>query len=229
MRDESVSVVIPARDAARFIGEALRSVVDQDPAPDEVIVADNGSTDATAEIARGYGRRVRVLRLPRAGGPPTSRNAGIRAARGTLIGFLDADDVWAPGKLHAQIAALRTNSALGYVLGRQRLLLQAGTTEPRWARAGGMTAEHVGHFTGALLIRREVLDRVGPFREQAVHAETADWFLRAQELGVRGEVVPQLVVYKRVHEGNLSGDQAIARHGVLRAIKDSLDRRRTNV
>jgi glycosyltransferase involved in cell wall biosynthesis len=224
---DGVSVVVPARDAERYIDQALRSILDQDPAPLEVIVADNGSTDRTAEIAADHAPAVTVLRLPRAGGPPTSRNAAIAASRGSLVAFLDADDIWEPGKLAAQLAALESDPGLGYVLGHQRLLVEPGSELPPWARLDAFDGESPCHLTSALLVRREVLEAVGPFSEESPHAETADWFLRAHELGVRGQILPRLVVRKRVHGGNISGDQAIARSGVLHAIKGSLDRRRS--
>ena len=224
---EGVSVVVPARDAERYIDQALQSILDQEPAPLEVIVADNGSSDRTAAIASAHAPAVRVLRLPRAGGPPTSRNAAIAASRGSIVGFLDADDVWEPGKLAAQLAALDADPGLGYVLGHQRLLVEPGCKLPAWARLAAFEGEHPCHFTSALLVRREVLEAVGPFSESSPHAETADWFLRARELGVRGRILPRLVVHKRVHGDNISGNQAVARSGVLHAIKGSLDRRRS--
>lgn len=86
------SVVIPCYNAAPFLDEALSSVFAQTMSPAEVIVVDDGSTDATARIAERRG--VRVIRLPQNGGPAVARNVGLRAARGELVAWFDADDVW---------------------------------------------------------------------------------------------------------------------------------------
>lgn len=104
MRDPlPITVVVPAYDAARYLGAALASVRDGERGPAEVVVVDDGSTDATAEIARAFG--ARVISGPN-GGQAHARNVGIRAAQTPWIAFLDADDAWRPAKLARQWTAL---------------------------------------------------------------------------------------------------------------------------
>jgi glycosyltransferase involved in cell wall biosynthesis len=93
-----VAVVIPAYNAGQFIGEALDSVSAQTARPSEVIVVDDGSTDRTAAVARSRG--VTLLTQPNRG-VAAARNLAIRATGQHWIAFLDADDVWEPGKLEA--------------------------------------------------------------------------------------------------------------------------------
>lgn len=88
----SVSVVIPAHNAAPFVAAALESVLGQTRPAREIIVVDDASTDATAECVSRY--PVTLLRLPTNRGPSEARNAGVRAATGDVVAFLDADDVW---------------------------------------------------------------------------------------------------------------------------------------
>src|SRR5579872_1526645 len=97
-----VSVVIPAYNAAGFIGRALESVRAQSVAPIETIVVDDGSTDGTAEVVERGWPSVRVLRQANAG-PGAARNHGVREAAGDWIGLLDADDAWLPEKLEKQL------------------------------------------------------------------------------------------------------------------------------
>ncbi|HET7457548.1 MAG TPA: glycosyltransferase family 2 protein [Gemmatimonadaceae bacterium] len=104
-----VSVVIPTYNAAPWIGAAVAAAFAQDHAPTEVIVADNGSTDDTIEVAKASGA-VRVVNAERRG-PSAARNAGLDAARGEFVQFLDADDLLAPGKVSRQLAALRAGTA----------------------------------------------------------------------------------------------------------------------
>ena len=107
MRTPLLSVVIPVWNRRRLVGEAIDSALGQRPGEVEVIVVDDASTDGTAdEVARRYGSRVRLLRMSRRGGPARARNAGAGAATGELLGFLDSDDVWLPGKLDAELRVL---------------------------------------------------------------------------------------------------------------------------
>src|SRR2546423_12851996 len=104
MESPLLSVVIPTWNRARLVGEAVESALAQMDGRVEVIVVDDGSTDDTAgELARRFGTRVNVLRMPRRGGIGAARNAGAREASGELVAFLDSDDLWLPGKLDAEL------------------------------------------------------------------------------------------------------------------------------
>ncbi len=109
----AVSVVIPAYNAAWCVRKAIDSVLAQDFRDFEVIVVNDGSTDDTAAVLAGYGDAIRVIDQPN-GGMSSARNAGIRAARGEFIAFLDADDWWLPGKLGRQVELLRGRPDLGF-------------------------------------------------------------------------------------------------------------------
>jgi len=110
-----VSVIIPVYNCKRFIVEAVDSALQQDYPDKEVIVIDDGSTDGTLDILRTYGDRIRLIAQKNAG-PPAARNNALRAAHGDFVAFLDADDVWAQGKLAAQVAHLQANPDVGTVL-----------------------------------------------------------------------------------------------------------------
>ena len=98
-----VSVVIPAFNGERLIGRTIESALAQTYSNVEIIVVDDGSTDATQEVVRRFGDRVRYLRQPNQGGA-AARNQGISAARGDWVAFLDQDDLWLPEKLERQAA-----------------------------------------------------------------------------------------------------------------------------
>lgn len=102
---ESVSVVIPAYNAERFLGETLESVLSQTLPPDEIVVVDDGSTDSTSDLVRSFhDRRIRLIVQPNAG-TAVACNRGVSAATGRWIAFVDADDVWMPEKLEFQLGA----------------------------------------------------------------------------------------------------------------------------
>ena len=103
-----VSVIIPCKNAAAWLGEAMKSCLGQTWREIEIFVVDNGSTDASLNVARRYeGQRVTVLECPRPGAS-AARNLGLERARGELIQFLDADDVLDREKIRVQVARLST-------------------------------------------------------------------------------------------------------------------------
>jgi glycosyltransferase involved in cell wall biosynthesis len=122
-----VSAVTIVRDGERFLGEAIESVLGQSYRTLELVVVDDGSRDRSAEIAEGFARtapdRVRLVGHADGGsrGMSAARTLGVRAARGELIGFLDADDVWLPDKIAEQVAVLDDHPAAGMVYGRTQM------------------------------------------------------------------------------------------------------------
>jgi glycosyltransferase involved in cell wall biosynthesis len=107
-----ISVVIPCYNAAAYVGEAVRSVLTQTLPPHEVIVIDDGSTDASATVLSEFGSSVTLVRQTNQG-VAAAVNLGVSKARGEAIAFLDADDVWLPDKLERQVAVLMAEPSFG--------------------------------------------------------------------------------------------------------------------
>jgi glycosyltransferase involved in cell wall biosynthesis len=101
-----ISVIVPVFNCERFVAEALQSVLAQDYPNLELVVVDDGSTDATPDVVRSVHPKVRLV-CQRNLGPAAARNRGIRESHGEYLAFLDGDDVWLPGKLAAQMAHLQ--------------------------------------------------------------------------------------------------------------------------
>jgi glycosyltransferase involved in cell wall biosynthesis len=122
--DPVVSAIIIVRDGEQFIAEAIDSVIAQDRVSWELIVVDDGSSDATETIVRAYGERIggrlRLLHHPERAnmGMSASRNLGMSEASGQYVAFLDADDLWLPGKLAEQVAILNSEPETAMVYGR---------------------------------------------------------------------------------------------------------------
>ncbi|MFZ9011987.1 MAG: glycosyltransferase family 2 protein, partial [Anaerohalosphaeraceae bacterium] len=110
-----ISVVIPAYNAEKHIGRAIDSVLAQTRPADEVIVIDDGSSDATAEVVRSYGDKIMFIHQENAGAS-VARNTGIKAATSDWIAFLDADDEWLPNKLQLQVSQLKRNPDLAWAM-----------------------------------------------------------------------------------------------------------------
>jgi glycosyltransferase involved in cell wall biosynthesis len=200
MTAAAVSVVIPARDAARFVEAAIRSTLDQTVPPERVIVVDDGSTDGTADVADGVDPRVTVIRREWQG-VGRARNVGLDAADSGLVAFCDADDLWLPHKLERQLAALDRDPRLDAVFCLLDEFLDGVEPGERGVRAP-RTGEAASLATCALL-RRSVIERVGRFAEVQV-GDWVDWWARARALEVTEYVVPEILVRRRIHGGNNS-------------------------
>lgn len=189
-----VSVVIPAYNAEKFVLRAVSSVLEQDYAPIEILLVDDGSTDGTADRVRQAAPQARIVRQDNAG-VAAARNTGLRHAQGELICFLDADDGWFPGKVAAQVDYLRCQPQVGLVFHDWLVWRPDGQghyAEPEKPASPGAGAidpgcsgwiypqlllECVVH-TSTVMIRREVARAVGFFQTDLVNGEDYDYWLR---------------------------------------------------
>jgi hypothetical protein len=219
--DRLVSVVIPAYNAAATLDETLRSVREQTHRALEIIVVDDGSTDATLALAEGHAAadaRVQVLRQANAG-VAAARNAGWQHARSPLIAFVDADDLWAPTKIERQLQALQSaGPRVGLVYCWYHTIDAGGLiTDVQNSRAWQGDVLHPllqGNFIGngsAALIRRQALVEAGGF-DSALQAQGAqgceDYLLycRIARSHAFALVADHLVGY-RTTPGNMSSDR----------------------
>ena len=223
MSGELVSVVMPAFDEERFIGEALRSVLAQTYRPVEVIVVDDGSSDRTAAIAAEHG--VRVLGLP-GRGPAAARNAGLRAAHGDYWVIFDADDVMPPEGLAGQVAELEHHPELDIVFGMTEAFVNPGEPRPPHFMPEWEAGPYSWH-AGTLIARRAVLDTVGLFDETLRLGEDIDWLARAKEAGVRIGHAEHLALRYRVHRASMSSDTRATQDAMLKVLRKSVQRRRS--
>jgi glycosyltransferase involved in cell wall biosynthesis len=212
---------------ARFIKQALDSILEQTYRPIEVIVADDGSTDETSQVIAPFAGRVRVVTQVTAG-PAATRNLGLSHARGDLIAFLDADDLWHREKLSRQNERFLARPELQACVTHAQLFWEPEFDEEKRALAGHVRAQPVpGYTTTTLLARREAFETVGSFSTDLWFADATEWFIRAREKGVVMELLADTLVYHRMHSRNLTrrGSEA-SRVEFARVLKASLDRRR---
>lgn len=209
-----VTAIIPAYNAEATIAEAIVSVLEQTTPPVEVIVVDDGSSDRTAEIASSFEAVVRVCSIPN-GGVSAARNHGVALASTPYVAFLDADDLWEPGKLAAQQRALAASP-------RARFSTTAAERVDRELRdLGSIPATACDDQCGALLlgsmvsgqvssglVERSLFDEVGGFRRE--FSQCADWDLWLRlSLRTPFAVVPEPLLKYRVTGSNMSNDVAL--------------------
>ncbi|MCX5518800.1 glycosyltransferase family A protein [Kaistia defluvii] len=221
-----VSIVVPAYDAEPFIGEALDSLAAQTYREFEILVVDDGSRDRTARLVTEEAERdsrIRLLSIPHSG-VAAARNAGVRAARGSLVSFLDADDLWRPDRLERHVSLLGREPATDLIVG-EVLVFEAlsPTFEPV------LGSDHVQLRSvnlGAATIRSTVFDAVGVFDETMRFSEDLDFLLRVHEAGMSLAVESEVALLYRRHDANMTNDADANRRYILRALHHSLARRR---
>ena len=224
--EPAVSVVIPAWNAAWCVGRAIDSVLAQDFADREIVVVNDGSTDDTAGVLAGYRDAIRVVTQAN-GGMSSARNAGIRAARGRYLAFLDADDRWLPGKLGRQMALMAARPELAFCAATARFEDPEGNPAGMWTCSGkpnagvaDIFAHHATVAGGAssVLARRELVQQLGGFDETLFGAEDTDLWVRLAALGPFACIAdPLVVVLKR--PGSVSRNRERMRTGAIAMTK----------
>lgn len=206
MSPPRVSCIVPVYNGERFLAEALDSVIAQSLPAFEIIVIDDGSTDGTPDVIAGYENRVRSQRQENAG-PAAARNAGLHLASGELIAFLDADDLWHPEKLARQSARFAARPELGISLthGHNFWIPELAHEEQQLRGSLGTPMS-----IGSLVARRSLFDRIGPFDATVRHKDVIGWLIRACHERAIVETVPEVLVYRRIHESNMSRHRGIA-------------------
>lgn len=203
--DIQVSVIIPAFNAAATIGRALESVRAQDGVGIEVIVIDDASKDHTAEVVRAAirpGENITLLQLPANSGASAARNAGIRLARGRYLAFLDADDIWLPGKLRRQVVAIESDPAITLVSCNSQQASADGTplkeghvNRPPVQGEEAWKTLLVYNFlpTPTVLTHTALVRELGGFDEALAVGEDLDLWIK---LAVRGKVMvlPEILI-----------------------------------
>ncbi len=223
-----VSVIIPAYNSARYIGEALDSLVGQTYRDFEVVVVDDGSADDTLAVVNGYAQRLalRVIRQAN-GGPARARNEGVRAAAGQYCAFLDADDLMLPQRLEQQVAALRADGQIALVHTDLQTFNEGGVvhrtrrvfSDPRGGRVLDWLVLDNFITTSTVMARRDRLLEAGLFREGRHISEDFELWLRMAERWPIAYLETPLVMY-RYTPGSLSGNKLVTALAALQVVRE---------
>lgn len=203
MPDALISVVMACHNAAPFVREAVDCVLGQSHPEIELIVVDDGSTDASRDILRSYGDRIRLIEQANAG-PYPARNRGLGAARGEFVAFLDADDWWDRQALEKMHDALVANDADLAYCGWQNVgegVVAAPYVPPAYERQDAV-ADFVRScpwpIHGALM-RRSLVERLGGFSVRRFSSMDYDLWLRTLALTRNIVRVPEVLAFYRWH------------------------------
>jgi glycosyltransferase involved in cell wall biosynthesis len=221
-----ISVIMPVWNSARYVGEAIDSILAQTLADYELLIIDDGSTDGTPEILRRYEKtdtRIRVLWQDHGGSVP-GLNRGLAEARGEFIARMDADDIAMPDRFAIQVAYLQSHTAC-VVTGAAMLYVdpdgapidtQEAETDPETLLRNLLLLNPepksgLAHPTA--MMRRKDVEAVGGYRSEFESTEDVDLWLRLAERGALGNV-PEVLLHYRLHEESVSHRRRIiqARH-----------------
>jgi len=221
----SITAIIPVYNAEPFLHRAIDSVLQQSRPPDEIILVDDGSTDESMRVASAYADHVTIIRQQNAGAGP-ARNAGVSAAGGRLLAFLDADDYWTLTKLEKQLDLLEADPTVEAVFGRAIQFADDNLSEELRDQIRIPTTPVMGFAPSGMLIRKEAFLRVGDFGNLPV-GHWMEWYVRAGKAGVVMRTIPEVVFYRRIHGGNLGIQHRAEKDARLAVLKGQLERRRT--
>ena len=215
-----VSAIIPVYNRERLVARAIDSALAQEGEPVEVIVVDDGSTDGTAEVLRGYGERIQAVHQVNAG-RSAARNAGLERARGEWVAFLDSDDAWDPQKVARQLRLHREDPALGLSGHGWRIQHGDGRIDevtPRYdaaalrARPYESLMDDFALLPSVVMVRRDLALEVGGFDSSYNGAEDLDFALKVARQGPIA-TTPELLATLYQHEGQTCRRQ-LARENV---------------
>jgi glycosyltransferase involved in cell wall biosynthesis len=183
-----LSVIIPVFNGEKHLAESIGNI----GPGHEVIVVDDGSTDASADIAEQYG--ANVIRLPH-GGAVKARNAGLAAAKGDYIAFHDSDDLMTDGALEKMLSEIGDND--GVMAMREDFIM------PDCKDKFKSNSPSFGAIAGCALFCRHVFDIVGNFDEELLCGDGYEWLMRAEKAGINIKQIPFTACMRRIHGENM--------------------------
>lgn len=222
----TVSVIIPVYNAGKYVAEAIDSMLAQG-VPVEIIAVDDASTDDSLSILASYGKRIQVVTRAENGGIGAARNDGVRLARGEYIAFLDADDIWMPGKLAAQLTQLEADRSIGVSFAHLECFISSELAPHEAALRHCPKGPMPGYIAGAAVMRREVFQKVGEFDPRWKVGEFIDWLARAKAAGLVFDLLPDVFLRRRIHTTNTGVIDRDKRADYAHILKKALDAKRS--
>ncbi|WP_309386011.1 glycosyltransferase family 2 protein [Cerasicoccus frondis] len=222
-----ISVLIPAYQAEKYLAETLASVHAQTFSPAEIIVVNDGSTDATGDIASAHG--ASIIHHETNLGISDAVNHGIAQCRCEWVAFLDADDLWLPEKLSRQVERLnQLGKAAEHtcVFTHLEQFISPDLSSEEKAKIVLENTILPGAIKSTLLMHRSVFDRVGKFDRKWRVGDFIDWYARAKELGIGEAMLPDVLARRRIHASNMSRKDHSERKDMAAILLQSIKRRR---
>ena len=210
MSNGLVSVIMPTYNQAQFIGEAIRSVIEQTYSNWELIVINNFSEDDTVSVVEGFqDKRITLINFKNNGVIAASRNAGIRQCKGNYIAFLDSDDIWLTDKLSIQMSYLNKHKEVG-LIGTNAIVIPGNKKLHNNIRSNRIVSTKELFLKSVIvnstvLMRDSIVKKIGFLDENPAirAAEDLDYWIRAS-FEMKLAVIKKSLIFYRIHPGNAS-------------------------
>ena len=196
-----VSVIIPTYNRENYLADAIDSVLTQTFQSFELIIIDDGSTDATPEIVGNYGPKIRYHYQDNQG-ISASRNKGIELAKCQYIAFLDSDDLWVHDKLAQQVHNIQKENKPDIVFGYASEFISPEISQDEKLKLHCSSDPQPWYTSQTMLINRDVFDRVGVFDNQFTEGSFVEWYVRAKNHDLKIELLEAVVCKRRIHFSN---------------------------
>lgn len=214
------SIVSAVHNVERFLGPFIDSIEAQTFPADrfEVVLVDDGSGDETGAIAQSF-PQVRYIPQENAGAS-AARNTALAASVGDFVANFDADDVLPANRLSLQATYLVQHSQIGCVLGRQEWI-----NPPEWFTRDSVYGDVDGIPLSSAMFRRDVLLSLGGYDTAFSVGEDTDVLIRMRERGIEYAILPEIVLFRRYHDGSAAARNPHAQ--LIQSLRAKLDRQRT--
>ena len=214
------------QDAGRRQGASFQSCGDATPI--ELICVNDGSTDGTLEVLKSFGERIVLIDCARNGGISEARNQGIKRASGTYLAFIDADDLWEPGKLTLQMERLEENPNIDILFAHMQCFLSPELPDEVKTIRECPPDPMPGYIPGTALMKTKSFKQVGLFDPKWRVGEFIDWFTSAKEAGLSFMMEDKVLLRRRIHETNTGVTQRDWRVDYVKVVREALARKRGN-
>jgi glycosyltransferase involved in cell wall biosynthesis len=222
MNNALISVIIPVYNCEKYIKYAIESVFKQNYSNIEIIVINDGSTDHTLAVIQQFKDRIRIITQENRG-QAVARNTGIKQAKGSIIGFLDSDDLWPDNHIECMLPYLTEDSCFDTVRGQIKLVK---TIENEIIEISEIVS--IPALTGALLFKASVFEKIGLFDETMREGEDTDWFVRFNSSSCKEKKITETTLFYRRHDNNMTNSSEFIKKSLFETIRRKLSRERTS-
>lgn len=216
---ELVSVIIPVRNASKFLHDSLASIFNQSYQDIEIIVVDDGSDDQSIEILKSFQEKVKIISQSKVGAW-AARNRAISESSGDIICLHDADDISLPLRVELQVNELKNNpNSLIFT----HLYEFKDKFNPNIKEREIEKIKLAGVCPGTLLLKKNLFYKIGEFENKWILASFLDWLKKAQSLGIQKQVLSQALLARRIHSENTTlKNKDLLKKEYLEVIKNNL-------
>ncbi len=202
--DKLISIIIPVKNGTNYLKEAIDGIKKQDMNV-EIIVVDDGSTDNTFELAKSLG--CNVIRNAKSEGPVKAKNKALTVSNGQYVMFHDHDDVMNSGSLKVMYDVLEADDTISAVMCKVKDFISPEIPDEEKQRTSVKPEPYYGLFTGAVLMRKEIFDTIGPFDESVTAGEIIDWQTKMDRNGLKIKKLDLVSTNRRIHSSNFGKTQ----------------------